>query len=290
MKRDHDWTSIALLASSVVQNFQLRGLRSQIEELNRSGVSRDLREISEQRTEEQENKTRELIFQLEEILERTRSEALSNGYETYVKVRVLSKLMAAVGVTSEKFREFADKDRSRKLSRCIEEVSKQIQAGLTSEERDRGEKCAKFLVEQPALEELTRVRRRVDELGDIHWVALAPEHRVKLTAMFGDQSADYYDALQRERTAYLQKNLTEKFAVQAGEIKKAIQNNVISDDERLIQDCIQVIRTEKIASVSLLQRRLRLGYIMATEILDELEKRGIVGPRKGAEPRDILIC
>jgi len=41
--------------------------------------------------------------------------------------------------------------------------------------------------------------------------------------------------------------------------------------------------------VSLLQRRLRLGYGRAARIMDELENRGIVGPSKGAEPRDILI-
>jgi S-DNA-T family DNA segregation ATPase FtsK/SpoIIIE len=38
-----------------------------------------------------------------------------------------------------------------------------------------------------------------------------------------------------------------------------------------------------------LQRRLRLGYGRAARIMDELENRGIVGPSKGAEPRDILI-
>ena len=37
------------------------------------------------------------------------------------------------------------------------------------------------------------------------------------------------------------------------------------------------------------QRRLRLGYGRAARIMDELENRGIVGPGKGAEPRDILI-
>ena len=38
-----------------------------------------------------------------------------------------------------------------------------------------------------------------------------------------------------------------------------------------------------------MQRRLRLGYTRAARIMDELENRGIVGPSKGAEPRDILI-
>jgi S-DNA-T family DNA segregation ATPase FtsK/SpoIIIE len=63
----------------------------------------------------------------------------------------------------------------------------------------------------------------------------------------------------------------------------------IDEDEALIEQCIEVIRSEQKASVSLLQRRLRLGYTRAARIMDELENRGIVGPSKGAEPRDILI-
>jgi S-DNA-T family DNA segregation ATPase FtsK/SpoIIIE len=61
------------------------------------------------------------------------------------------------------------------------------------------------------------------------------------------------------------------------------------EDEELIANCIEVIRSEQKASVSLLQRRLKLGYGRAARIMDELENRGIVGPSKGAEPRDILI-
>ena len=63
----------------------------------------------------------------------------------------------------------------------------------------------------------------------------------------------------------------------------------IDEDEEIIQQCIEVIRSEQKASVSLMQRRLRLGYTRAARIMDELENRGIVGPGKGAEPRDILI-
>jgi len=63
----------------------------------------------------------------------------------------------------------------------------------------------------------------------------------------------------------------------------------IDEDEEIVQQCIEVIRSEQKASVSLLQRRLKLGYGRAARIMDELENRGIVGPSKGAEPRDILI-
>src|SRR6266513_801617 len=63
----------------------------------------------------------------------------------------------------------------------------------------------------------------------------------------------------------------------------------IDEDEEIIQQCVEVIRSEQKASVSLLQRRLRLGYTRAARIMDELENRGIVGPSQGAEPREILI-
>jgi S-DNA-T family DNA segregation ATPase FtsK/SpoIIIE len=68
-----------------------------------------------------------------------------------------------------------------------------------------------------------------------------------------------------------------------------VENGASGEDEDLIQQCIEVIRSEQKASVSLMQRRLRLGYTRAARIMDELELRGIVGPSKGAEPRDILI-
>jgi S-DNA-T family DNA segregation ATPase FtsK/SpoIIIE len=67
------------------------------------------------------------------------------------------------------------------------------------------------------------------------------------------------------------------------------ENGGSGEDEDLIQQCIEIIRSEQKASVSLMQRRLRLGYTRAARIMDELEARGIVGPNKGAEPRDILI-
>jgi S-DNA-T family DNA segregation ATPase FtsK/SpoIIIE len=63
----------------------------------------------------------------------------------------------------------------------------------------------------------------------------------------------------------------------------------IDEDEDLIQQCIDVIRVEQKASVSLMQRRLRLGYTRAARIMDELEDRGLVGPSRGAEPREILF-
>jgi S-DNA-T family DNA segregation ATPase FtsK/SpoIIIE len=61
------------------------------------------------------------------------------------------------------------------------------------------------------------------------------------------------------------------------------------EDEELIEQCIEVIRQTNRASVSILQRRLRIGYTRAARIMDALEERGIVGPGRGAEPREILM-
>ena len=61
------------------------------------------------------------------------------------------------------------------------------------------------------------------------------------------------------------------------------------EDEELVEQAIEVIRQTNRASVSVLQRRLRIGYTRAARIMDLLEDRGMVGPNKGAEPRDILI-
>ncbi|MDF1754121.1 MAG: DNA translocase FtsK [Verrucomicrobiales bacterium] len=64
----------------------------------------------------------------------------------------------------------------------------------------------------------------------------------------------------------------------------------VSDaDEEVISRCMEVIFTEKKASTSLLQRKLRLGYTRAARMIDILESRGIIGPGDGAKPREILI-
>ena len=60
-------------------------------------------------------------------------------------------------------------------------------------------------------------------------------------------------------------------------------------DEELIEQCIEIIRQSNRASVSVLQRRLRIGYTRAARVMDTLEERGIVGPNRGAEPREILM-
>ncbi len=67
------------------------------------------------------------------------------------------------------------------------------------------------------------------------------------------------------------------------------EDEVSDADEELIEKCLEVVISEKKASTSLLQRRLRLGYTRAARMIDILESRGIIGPGDGAKPREILV-
>ena len=73
------------------------------------------------------------------------------------------------------------------------------------------------------------------------------------------------------------------------ELSTAPEEDVTEEDEELVEKCLEIIRQEKRASTSLLQRRLRLGYTRAARIVDILEQRGILGPGEGAKPREILV-
>jgi S-DNA-T family DNA segregation ATPase FtsK/SpoIIIE len=62
----------------------------------------------------------------------------------------------------------------------------------------------------------------------------------------------------------------------------------LGDDDELYQKALDVLRSTKRASTSMLQRRLRIGYNRAARIMDKMEEKGIVGPDNGSSPREIL--
>lgn len=61
------------------------------------------------------------------------------------------------------------------------------------------------------------------------------------------------------------------------------------ETDELLPDCIEMVVRAGQASVSMLQRRFRLGYNRAARIMDMMESRGIVGPSDGSKPRTILM-
>lgn len=63
----------------------------------------------------------------------------------------------------------------------------------------------------------------------------------------------------------------------------------IDDEDELLDEATRIIIEENTASVSLLQRKLRIGYARAGRIIDQLETKGIVGPYEGSKPRKVLV-
>ncbi len=61
------------------------------------------------------------------------------------------------------------------------------------------------------------------------------------------------------------------------------------EEDPMIKEAIRVVVENGMASTSLLQRKLKLGYARAARIVDEMEQRGVVGPYEGAKPRKVLI-
>ena len=62
-----------------------------------------------------------------------------------------------------------------------------------------------------------------------------------------------------------------------------------SKEEGLFRRALEVVRDTKRASISHLQRRMGIGYNHAARIMDLLEERGVIGPARGAGPREILV-
>ena len=77
------------------------------------------------------------------------------------------------------------------------------------------------------------------------------------------------------------------------ELKNAIENadkrGSSEPQDELTEDAIAFILKSKQASVSMLQRRFRIGYNRAARIIDEIEEKGIIGPSDGSRPRQVLV-
>lgn len=64
--------------------------------------------------------------------------------------------------------------------------------------------------------------------------------------------------------------------------------DVMDETDDLYDEAVQLVLEMQTASVSLLQRRFRIGYSRAARIVDQMEQRGVVGPPEGSKPRQVL--
>jgi S-DNA-T family DNA segregation ATPase FtsK/SpoIIIE len=71
------------------------------------------------------------------------------------------------------------------------------------------------------------------------------------------------------------------------EIEENDQASVVEDN--LYKDAIELVVHQGTASVSMLQRRFRIGYTRAARLIDSMEANGVVGPYEGSKPREVLV-
>ncbi len=74
--------------------------------------------------------------------------------------------------------------------------------------------------------------------------------------------------------------------LQAGEEAEAEKGE---NDDSLLADAARLVVRAGYGSVSLLQRKMRIGYVRAARLVDHLEEKGIVGPTQGSSPREVLV-
>ena len=76
----------------------------------------------------------------------------------------------------------------------------------------------------------------------------------------------------------------------AGKASDGATGDASADEDELYQTAVDMVRRLDKASISLMQRRLRIGYTRAARLMDLMEERGVVGPPKegSSKPRDVL--
>ncbi|WP_217585552.1 FtsK/SpoIIIE family DNA translocase [Lentibacillus saliphilus] len=81
----------------------------------------------------------------------------------------------------------------------------------------------------------------------------------------------------------------QKASYQEDMIPEETNEAVEQVDDDLYDDAVQLVIEMGTASVSMLQRRFRIGYTRAARLIDAMEDRGIVGPYEGSKPRTVLV-
>jgi phage terminase small subunit len=120
--------------------------------------------------------------------------------------------------------------------------------------------------------------------GEIDLVVIAAQLGVPDGTIRGWKAKDKWDKLLTGESVDVERaNAKERNAP----IPEANENDGVEDE--LFLNAVLIVVEAKQASASLLQRRMRIGYTRAARLIDEMEKRGFVGPYIGTSPREVLI-
>ena len=92
-----------------------------------------------------------------------------------------------------------------------------------------------------------------------------------------------------EVIAKIEQSVQEKEKGSKGASSAAAAAETADDGDEMLPAAVEVVLETGQASVSMLQRRLKLGYSRAARLVDQMEAQGIVGPFEGSKPRQLLI-
>jgi S-DNA-T family DNA segregation ATPase FtsK/SpoIIIE len=119
--------------------------------------------------------------------------------------------------------------------------------------------------------------------GDMLYVAADASSPVRLQGCFvSDREIErlvrFWKGLDVPRPAKPQELIQQELWPQ----QSAAAEEEVEDDDQLLDEAIRLVKREKRASTTLLQRRLGIGYVRAARLIDALEEKGIVGPAESA--------
>jgi DNA segregation ATPase FtsK/SpoIIIE, S-DNA-T family len=112
--------------------------------------------------------------------------------------------------------------------------------------------------------------------------------RVQGAYVSEEEIALVVDQCRHQREQELDESLLELPEVFAEDVD-ADDGEFDPDEDPLLEKAIEIVTQTQTASVSLLQRRLRVGYTRAGRLIDMLERRGIISGYEGSKPRRVLI-
>jgi S-DNA-T family DNA segregation ATPase FtsK/SpoIIIE len=119
--------------------------------------------------------------------------------------------------------------------------------------------------------------------GDMLYLPVGASKPIRIQGAFlSDQEVEHVVGFVRSQE---QANYQEEMVPEVEE--QSEQQDKFEDE--LYDQAVQIVLEAKQASVSLLQRRMRVGYTRAARLIDSMEAKGIVGPYEGSKPREVLM-
>ena len=133
--------------------------------------------------------------------------------------------------------------------------------------------------------------------GDMLFSPIGANKPTRIQGCFisDEEVEDVADFIKHNAEAEYDEGIMDEINRQAAIAGSAKKNSAAGGDDgeepgdEMFPNAVEVVLDAKMASTTLLQRKLKLGYARAARLMDELESKGIIGPFEGSKPRQVLI-